>query len=147
MDLTPEQAAARAGFRGHVLDHVAADADRWDREKVLPEDAIRRLADAGYMAAMLPPEHGGKALDAVSHGLLHQELGRGCSSLRSVLTVHDMVAQAILRCGSPEQRAAAVGMRVNEPTTVPRSAPSHCTRTAPLMRRTAVRTTRRRKEP
>jgi alkylation response protein AidB-like acyl-CoA dehydrogenase len=36
----------------------------------------------------------------ISFGLLHEEVGRGCSSLRSLLTVHSMVSYAVLRWGS-----------------------------------------------
>jgi alkylation response protein AidB-like acyl-CoA dehydrogenase len=40
----------------------------------------------------------------ITYGLLTEEIGRGCSSVRSLLTVHDMVAHAILRWGSREQK-------------------------------------------
>ena len=40
----------------------------------------------------------------ITYGLLTEEIGRGCSSVRSLLTVHDMVAHAIQRWGSPAQR-------------------------------------------
>jgi glutaryl-CoA dehydrogenase (non-decarboxylating) len=41
----------------------------------------------------------------VEFGLLNEELGRGCSSLRSLLTVHSMAALAIWRWGTEEQKA------------------------------------------
>jgi alkylation response protein AidB-like acyl-CoA dehydrogenase len=40
----------------------------------------------------------------VSFGLLNEELGRGCSSLRSLLTVHSMASHAVLRWGSRAQK-------------------------------------------
>ncbi len=40
----------------------------------------------------------------IAYGLLTEEIGRGCSSVRSLLTVHDMVAHAIQRWGSPAQK-------------------------------------------
>lgn len=36
----------------------------------------------------------------VSYGALHEEMGRACSSVRTLLTVHDMVAHTIFRWGS-----------------------------------------------
>ncbi len=42
--------------------------------------------------------------DMIAYGLLTEEIGRGCSSVRSLLTVHDMVAHAIQRWGSPAQK-------------------------------------------
>lgn len=40
----------------------------------------------------------------VTIGILNEEVGRGCSAARSLLTVHGMVELAILRWGSEEQR-------------------------------------------
>jgi alkylation response protein AidB-like acyl-CoA dehydrogenase len=37
-------------------------------------------------------------------GVLHEEIGRGCSSLRSLLTVHSMVLYALDRWGTPTLR-------------------------------------------
>lgn len=53
---------------------------------------------------MLPEEAGGAGMDLVSFGLLNEELGRGCSSVRSLLTVHSMVCRALFRWGSREQK-------------------------------------------
>lgn len=40
----------------------------------------------------------------VELGLLHEEIGRGCSSLRSLLTVHSMALYAVDRWGSSDLR-------------------------------------------
>ena len=50
----------------------------------------------------MPRAHGGGGCDAVTLGLLAGELGRACSSVRSLLTVHTMVAHAIARWGGRE---------------------------------------------
>ena len=59
----------------------------------------------GYLGALTPPEQGGTYRDMVTFGLLNEELGRGCSSVRSLLTVHGMVQYAILRWGSETLKA------------------------------------------
>ena len=43
-------------------------------------------------------------MDMLTFGLLNEEFGRGCSSLRSLLTVHSMVTYAIQRWGSRDQK-------------------------------------------
>lgn len=43
-------------------------------------------------------------MNMVTFGLLNEEFGRGCSSLRSLLTVHSMVEYAILRWGNQRQK-------------------------------------------
>jgi alkylation response protein AidB-like acyl-CoA dehydrogenase len=62
------------------------------------------MAEAGYLGALIPKQWHGGEMDMITFGLLNEELGRGCSSLRSLLTVHSMVAHAILRWGSPQQK-------------------------------------------
>ncbi len=65
---------------------------------------VEKLAGAGYLAVSLPKEWGGLGRDMITYGLLHGEVGRGCSSVRSLLTVHGMVARVILRWGTQEQK-------------------------------------------
>jgi alkylation response protein AidB-like acyl-CoA dehydrogenase len=48
-------------------------------------------------------------MDWVTFGVLNEELGRGCSSLRSLLTVHSMAAFAVLRWGSRAQKERWLG--------------------------------------
>jgi alkylation response protein AidB-like acyl-CoA dehydrogenase len=61
---------------------------------------IKRIGEQGYLGLNLPVQHGGHGKDMITLGLLHEEAGRGCSSIRSLLTVHGMVAQSILLGGS-----------------------------------------------
>lgn len=94
----------REGLRGFVEREVVPHAGEWDREERIPPEVIRRLAEAGYLGALVPREHGGAGVDTATFGALNEELGRGCSSVRSLLTVHSMAACAIRRWGSREQR-------------------------------------------
>ena len=59
---------------------------------------------AGLWAPFLPPRLGGAGMDMVTLGEVHEEVGRGCSSVRSLLTVHTMVAWAVQRWGTAAQR-------------------------------------------
>jgi glutaryl-CoA dehydrogenase (non-decarboxylating) len=103
--LTPEQERAQASFHELVQARVAPFADAWDREERLPAEAVAELAAAGHLGALVPAEFGGTGMDAFTLGLLCEAIGGGCASLRSVLTVHSMVAHAIARWGSGEQRS------------------------------------------
>ncbi|WP_394839502.1 acyl-CoA dehydrogenase family protein [Pendulispora rubella] len=104
LSLTPAHEAAHAEFRGFVDDHIAPFAGDWHRAQATPPEIIRRLSERGYLGLSIPASFGGGGNDAVTLGLLAAELGRGCSSLRSLLTVHTMVAQAVLRWGSRAQK-------------------------------------------
>ena len=54
--------------------------------------------------ATLPAEAGGSGMDMMTYGLLTEEVGRGCGSVRNLLAVQGMVAHAILKWGTREQK-------------------------------------------
>ena len=104
IELTPEQRALRGEVRAFVEREIAPHAGRWDREETTPREIIDKLIERGWLGSIVPAEHGGKGLDMISYGVLNEEIGRGCSSIRSLLTVHDMVCRGILRWGSKAQK-------------------------------------------
>ncbi|MFC3450204.1 acyl-CoA dehydrogenase family protein [Amycolatopsis speibonae] len=87
-----------------VDEEVCPQADAWDRAENIPGDVLRRVGELGLWAPFLPAEAGGAGLDMVTLGRLHEEVGRGCSSLRSLLTVHTMATATVQRWGDDEQR-------------------------------------------
>src|SRR5215467_2903632 len=105
MELTERQQTRRAEFREFAQANIVPFANLWDRQECLPQDVIALLAGTGYLGAVISQAGTGSGLDMVEFGLLNEELGRGCSSLRTLLTVHTMVALSILRWGTKEQKA------------------------------------------
>ncbi|MDI3287049.1 acyl-CoA dehydrogenase family protein [Polyangium sp. 15x6] len=104
MEWTEQQARFREEVRAFVNEHVRLHADAWDRDETMPRAVIEALAARGYLGSLAPRESGGRGDDALTFGVLNDELGRGCSSLRSLLTVHSMVVHAVGRWGSRAQR-------------------------------------------
>ncbi|MGW2180923.1 acyl-CoA dehydrogenase family protein [Streptomyces sp. NPDC001732] len=102
--LTDRQAQAQKEFRAFADRHIAPYADEYHRTQRTPPEIVRLLADEGLLGLPVAEEYGGGGCDAVTLGLLAGELGRACSSLRSLLTVHTMVAHAIARWGSRSQK-------------------------------------------
>ncbi|GAA1007415.1 acyl-CoA dehydrogenase [Streptomyces sp. F-3] len=102
--LTAEQTQAQKEFRAFADHHIAPHADTWHREQRTPPEIVRLLADEGLLGLPIARQYGGGGCDAVTLGLLAGELGRACSSVRSLLTVHTMVAHAIERWGSRAQK-------------------------------------------
>nr|WP_280356206.1 acyl-CoA dehydrogenase family protein [Nocardia otitidiscaviarum] len=82
---------------------AAADGARWDRDG-LPDAMVERAARAGVLGADRPVAFGGAGCDARELGELAATLGHACTSLRSLLTVHGMVAAAVDRWGTAAQR-------------------------------------------
>jgi len=105
IDITESQRAAHTEFRAFVDEHIIPFASEFDRKEHTPPDLIQALAERGYLGALVPPDYGGGGMDAVTWGLLCEEIGRGSASLVSLLTVHSMVIQTLVKWGSEEQRA------------------------------------------
>ncbi|MBB4683791.1 alkylation response protein AidB-like acyl-CoA dehydrogenase [Amycolatopsis jiangsuensis] len=90
---------------GRFVDgEVAPHANAWERAEEIPGDVRARVGELGLWAPFLPVESGGAGMDMVTLGRVHEEVGRGCSSLRSLLTVHTMVTATVHRWGDDEQR-------------------------------------------
>jgi alkylation response protein AidB-like acyl-CoA dehydrogenase len=63
------------------------------------------MAAQGYLGAIVPREYGGAGLDYLTYGLVVEEIGRGCSAMRTVISVQtSLVCSAILRWGTEEQK-------------------------------------------
>ncbi len=105
LDLDDAQRAERSEFRAFTAAEIAPHAGRWDREEAIPLELVAKLRERGWLGSNVAPEHGGPGRDMITYGLLTEEIARGCSSVRSLLTVHDMVAHAIQRWGSRELKA------------------------------------------
>lgn len=104
IELTPEQTKLQSEVRAFVDSEIIPQAEKSDREEMISTDVIKKMAARGYLGSMLTKEYGGLGMDMISIGILNEEIGRGCSSVRSLLTVHGMVGLAILRWGTQEQR-------------------------------------------
>ncbi|MFE3956952.1 acyl-CoA dehydrogenase family protein [Nocardia sp. NPDC059091] len=88
-----------------LVQAAARDAARWDRDG-LPDEMIELAARNGLLGADRPACFGGAELDARELGRLAATLGHACTSLRSLVTVHGMVAAAVDRWGTAAQREA-----------------------------------------
>src|SRR5262249_7772522 len=104
IELTEQQKKDQAGFKRFASDEISPHAEEADRKERLPLEVLRKVAESGYLGSILPREWGGREMDLITYGLLHEEIGRACSSTRSLITVHDMVALAILKWGNERQR-------------------------------------------
>ncbi len=103
-ELTSQQAEQQKAFRTFVDEEVFPFADQFDQDQKIPSETIKKIAEKGYFGLTIPGEHGGAGMDMITNGLLCEEIGRGSASLLSLITVHGMLCQAILKWGTPEQR-------------------------------------------
>src|SRR5436853_3489778 len=104
LELTSLQKEYQAEFRRFADEKIMPRVDLYDREERIPAELLDEVADKRYFGALLPRGKGGLGLDMITFGLLSEEIGRGCSSLRSLLTVHSMVTFAIAKWGTAQQK-------------------------------------------
>src|SRR3546814_4895352 len=62
-----------------------------------PRQLLPGLAGIGAFGPTVPPEYGGGGLDAISYGLMMQELERGDSGIRSTASVQGSLVMYPLR--------------------------------------------------
>jgi butyryl-CoA dehydrogenase len=104
-DLTDEQQLIRKTAREFTDNEIVERAKLNAREHRFDLELVGKLADQGYLGAIVPREYGGAGLDYVSYGLVVEEIGRGCSSVRTVVSVQtSLVCSAILKWGTEEQK-------------------------------------------
>ena len=78
--------------------------DAFDQAR-FPSELVPEIADLGLLGSTLPEKYGGHGLNAVSYGLICQELERGDSGIRSFVSVQSSLCMyPIYAYGSEEQR-------------------------------------------
>jgi alkylation response protein AidB-like acyl-CoA dehydrogenase len=102
--LSEEQAAFQATARAFADDAMAPHAERWDADKVFPEDTLRAAAALGFAGIYCRETHGGSGLGRLDAALIFEELARACPSTAAYLSIHNMVAWMIDRFGDDGQR-------------------------------------------
>jgi glutaryl-CoA dehydrogenase (non-decarboxylating) len=102
--LSAAQVERAAEFREFADRYVAPTAADRDAAQSISPKIVEELGRRGYLGSFLPPEAGGLGLSMVEYGLLTEELGRTCQSVRNLVACQDMVAYSVWKWGTPEQR-------------------------------------------
>jgi glutaryl-CoA dehydrogenase len=85
--LTEEERAVQATVARFTDERVLPIiGDAFDEGR-FPDELIPEIASLGLLGSSLPEQYGGGGLNAVSYGLICQELERGDSGLRSFVSV------------------------------------------------------------
>jgi hypothetical protein len=78
-----------------------------DAERAYPEAFVRALTEAGFLAALIPPEYGGSGLGLTAAAAILEEIqNSGCNGAACHAQMYTM--GTILRHGSAEQKAAVL---------------------------------------
>ncbi|MFF7037243.1 MULTISPECIES: acyl-CoA dehydrogenase family protein [Streptomyces] len=107
MDLTlsEEQEAVRKLAEDFVAREVAPHVVAWDRSENVDRSIVGKLGALGFLGLTVPEEYGGSGGDHLSYCLVTEELGRGDSSVRGIVSVSlGLVAKTIASWGDEEQK-------------------------------------------
>jgi butyryl-CoA dehydrogenase len=104
-ELTDEQRLIRETARDFTDKEIVPRARENDRNEHFDTELVAKIAAQGFLGAIVPREYGGAGLDYTTYGLVVEQVGRGCSSMRTVISVQtSLVCSAILRWGTEAQK-------------------------------------------
>jgi alkylation response protein AidB-like acyl-CoA dehydrogenase len=105
LELSEEQAAVRRLAKEFVDREIVPHATEWDRAESIDRSVVKALGDLGFLGLTVPEEYGGSGGDHLAYCLVTEELGRGDSAVRGVLSVSlGLVAKSVAAWGSEEQK-------------------------------------------
>ena len=91
--------------RQFARDRLAPNAAEWDRDARFPAEAVREMAELGFLGMTVPEDYDGAGADTVSYALALIEVAAGDGSCSTIMSVHNSVGCApILAFGSSEQK-------------------------------------------
>lgn len=104
-ELDDEQQLLQKTLRDFVANEITPNAKQWDQEETFPWEVWKELGDMGVIGTSIPEEYDGSGMDFISHAIVAEELGYGCSSMRGSYSVTiSLVAKTILNWGTEEQK-------------------------------------------
>ncbi|OKJ71764.1 acyl-CoA dehydrogenase family protein [Streptomyces sp. CB02460] len=107
LELSEEQEAVRQLARDFVARDVAPYAAEWDRSENVDKSIVKKLGALGFLGLTVPEEYGGSGGDHLAYCLVTEELGRGDSSVRGIVSVSlGLVAKTVAAWGDEEQKRA-----------------------------------------
>ncbi|MER8096652.1 acyl-CoA dehydrogenase family protein [Streptomyces goshikiensis] len=107
LELSEEQEAVRRLARAFTEREVVPYAADWDRAESVDRAIVKKLGALGFLGLTVPEEYGGSGGDHLAYVLVTEELGRGDSAVRGIVSVSlGLVAKTIAAWGTEEQKRA-----------------------------------------
>ncbi|MGQ0840135.1 acyl-CoA dehydrogenase family protein [Actinokineospora sp.] len=103
--LTREQQALWDLARDFIDREVVPNAAEWDRREQVDRAIVGKLGAVGFLGMTIPEEYGGSGGDHLAYCLMMEELGRGDSAIRGIVSVSlGLVGKSIAGYGTEEQK-------------------------------------------
>ncbi len=105
LSLTEEQAALRELARDFIDREVVPHVRDWDRAEQVDRAIVGKLGEVGFLGLTIPEQYHGSGGDHLSYCLMMEELGRGDSAIRGIVSVSlGLVGKTIHSYGTEEQK-------------------------------------------
>lgn len=104
-DLPEELIAFRDLARDFAARHIAPHARKWDAEKWLPDETIRKMGEAGLLGVTVPEEYGGSGQGLLAMTVVVEEIARHCGGTALMIAAHSGLCTGHIRiAGSDAQK-------------------------------------------
>ena len=103
---TPEE--ARTQIVGMVREFVRREIEpivtEYERDDIVPLDAIEKMKEMGLLGITIPEEYGGMGLDYTTFAMIFEELSKGWMSISGVIGTHHIMTYVVTHYGTEEQK-------------------------------------------
>jgi len=104
-DLTDEQKLIEQTAREFTNGEIMPVAGENSENHFFDRPLVDKIAAQGFLGAIVPREYGGAGLDYTTYAIICEEIGRGCSAMRTVVSVQtSLVCSTILKWGTEDQK-------------------------------------------
>jgi alkylation response protein AidB-like acyl-CoA dehydrogenase len=104
-DLSDEQKLIEETAREFTDGEIKPVAGENSENHFFDRELVNKIAAQGFLGAIVPREYGGAGLDYTTYAIICEEIGRGCSAMRTVVSVQtSLVCSTILKWGTEEQK-------------------------------------------
>jgi alkylation response protein AidB-like acyl-CoA dehydrogenase len=103
-DLTEDQRAIEDAARAFAAAELAPHSARWDEDKHLPVEVLRKAAELGFAGLYVREDVGGSALSRLDASIVFEQLSYGDVSVAAFISIHNMASWMIDRFGSDDLR-------------------------------------------
>ncbi|WP_112272251.1 acyl-CoA dehydrogenase family protein [Lentzea terrae] len=103
--LSDEHRQLRELARRFTDERIVPHATRWDREEAIDRDLVPQLGATGFLGLGIDERYGGSGGDNLAYCLVLEEVARGDSAVRGIISVSlGLVAKSIAKHGTEEQK-------------------------------------------
>jgi butyryl-CoA dehydrogenase len=102
---TDEQLLIQKAAHDFAEREIAPKAMELDKTGRWPTEIVARMAELGFLGMMIPSEHGGAGLDAISYVLAMEEISAACASCGVIMSVNNsLFCDPVMSFGTDEQK-------------------------------------------